>query len=86
MKILTESNNCIKIDVIKKVVENIFLLYIPSDAYEACVASTDFDSFEIEACVRFLKTNPPYARKCLFEELETYPIKPLTYIQQPPKL
>lgn len=47
--------------------------------------STHTNSSEIEICVRFMKTNPPYVRKWNFKELGTGPTKPLPSIQQPLK-
>ncbi|XP_022899548.1 uncharacterized protein LOC111412914 [Olea europaea var. sylvestris] len=89
MKLPAESDSCYQVDIIDKAVQETFLLHGPSDAYEACIAqsqSIQSESFEVETCARFLKTNPPYTRKRHFEELGTGNTKPLPSVQQPPVL
>ncbi|XP_022856878.1 uncharacterized protein LOC111377951 [Olea europaea var. sylvestris] len=89
MKLPSESDSYIQVNVIDMVVQETFLLNSTSDAYEACVAhshSAQSGSLEIETCAKFLETKPPYTRKRHFEKLGTWTTKLLPSIQQPPVL
>lgn len=89
MKFPTKSNICFQIDVIMKMIQDITLLHHLSNIYKSYIVHSQFtqaDSLKIEACSRFLETNPPYTHTCHFEELGIDTTKPPPSIQQPPKL
>ncbi|KAL2505755.1 Aspartic peptidase domain containing protein [Abeliophyllum distichum] len=65
IKYPTESNSCLKVDVVGNAVHENFQLNNPSDLLEACIVhsqSTHSNSSEVEMCARYLEANPPYIR------------------------